>query len=141
MSNPLDFTDEMRAEEVDGLPKLYVDGVRLFNERDFFECHELLEELWRHADGDDAKFYQGLIQAAVCLYHWGNANFDGAMRLAKSALGKLEGLPRVHMRLELGAFLDEFRPLTAPLFGPREGLRPLPPERCPTLVLRPENDA
>jgi predicted metal-dependent hydrolase len=136
MSNPLDFTDEMREAEVDGLPKLFVDGVRLFNERDFFECHELLEEMWRNTSGDEARFYQGLIQAAVCLYHWGNANFDGAMRLARTSLEKLDGLPTVFMRLELQKFLDEYRPMVQPLFGERHMLRPMPASKCPQLVLQ-----
>jgi len=133
MSNPFDFTDEMREATVDGLPKLFVDGVKLFNERDFFECHELLEEMWRNTSGDESRFYQGLIQAAVCFYHWGNANFDGAMRLARTSLEKLAGLPPVFMRVELGAFMAVYGPMVQPLFGPREGLRPMPAERCPRL--------
>ncbi len=135
MSTSFDFTDEMRDATVGGLPKLYVDGVKLFNERDFFECHEYLEEMWRHSDGDEARFYQGLIQAAVCFYHWGNANFDGAMRLAKASLEKLDNLPPVYMGLELGRFMAEYRPMVQPLFGHRDALTPIPAERCPTLVL------
>lgn len=136
MSNPLDFTDEMREATVDGLPKLYVDGIRLFNERDFFECHELLEEMWRNTSGDESRFYQGLIQVAVCFYHWGNANFDGAMRLARTSLEKLDGLPEVFMRLELGSFLRVYRPLVQPLFGDRMLMKPKPAEECPRLRLQ-----
>ena len=47
----------------------YREGLRLFNEEDFFECHEVFEELWSESQGDDRKFLQGLIQAAVALFH------------------------------------------------------------------------
>ena len=46
-------------------PDKYLEGIRLFNEQEFFECHEVLEELWSETLGEEKKFYQGLIQAAV----------------------------------------------------------------------------
>ncbi|MCA8939981.1 MAG: DUF309 domain-containing protein, partial [Planctomycetes bacterium] len=101
--------------------------------KDFFECHEFLEEIWRHSSHQHARFYQGLIQAAVCFYHWGNANFDGAMRLAKAAKDKLADLPRDFMELELGAFMDRFVPMVEPLFGDHGKLKPLPASQAPTL--------
>ena len=58
--------------------ELYREGLRLFNEEEFFECHEVLEELWSETRGDEKKFLQGLIQAAVALFHFGNENFGGA---------------------------------------------------------------
>jgi predicted metal-dependent hydrolase len=59
----------------------YREGLRLFNEEDFFECHEVFEELWSESQGDDRKFLQGMIQAAVALFHFGNENFGGAKKL------------------------------------------------------------
>ena len=62
-------------------PEKYLEGIRLFNEQEFFECHEVLEELWSETLGDEKKFYQGLIQAAVALFHFGNENLGGAQTL------------------------------------------------------------
>ena len=56
-------------------PEQYREGLRLFNDEEFFECHEVLEELWSETVGADRKFLQGLIQAAVALFHFGNENF------------------------------------------------------------------
>ena len=56
---------------------LYLAGVLKFNECDYYECHEVWEELWTEYRGPARKFYQGLIQAAVALYHFGNGNFYG----------------------------------------------------------------
>src|SRR3989442_38030 len=53
----------------------YLAGVLLFNRHEFFEAHEVWEALWLSADvGTDRRFVQGLIQAAVGLYHFGTNN-------------------------------------------------------------------
>jgi|GEM_PF-995734 len=137
MSDPNAFTDEMRDMELDGLPRLYLDGLRWYNGKDFFLCHELLEEVWRHSVGEHAEFYQGLIQASVCYYHWCNANFDGAMRLAKEALRRLSPLPREFERLQLGEFMDVFVPQIQPLIAGAPGLKPITPDDAPKWNLTP----
>ena len=71
-------------------PEKYVEGIRLFNEEEFFECHEVLEELWQETLGREKKFYQGLIQAAVALFHFGNENLGApgsfTKRCARSSI-------------------------------------------------------
>ncbi|RPI90539.1 MAG: DUF309 domain-containing protein, partial [Planctomycetaceae bacterium] len=59
-------------------PAQYLEGLRLFNAEDFFESHEVLEDLWSETEDERKKFYQGLIQAAVALLHFGNGNLGGA---------------------------------------------------------------
>ena len=49
--------------------KLYYDGIQLFNEHEFFEAHEVWEDIWHMAYGLKHKFYQGMIQCAVALEH------------------------------------------------------------------------
>src|SRR5205807_6702956 len=44
-------------------------GIRLFNNREFFECHEVLEEEWTPETGARRLFLQSLIHVAVGLYH------------------------------------------------------------------------
>ena len=67
----------------------YLGGVRFFNDGDFFEAHEAWEGLWLETSGPERRFYQGLIQAAVALYHFGNGNLRGAVKLYGSSLGYL----------------------------------------------------
>lgn len=87
----------------------YREGLRLFNAEDFFECHEVFEELWSEAQGNDKKFLQGMIQAAVALFHFGNENFGGAKKLYLSAWQKLEPLGEDYMGIALARFRDDFR--------------------------------
>lgn len=86
----------------------YREGLRLFNEEDFFECHEVFEELWSESQGDDRKYLQGMIQAAVALFHFGNENFGGAKKLYLSALQRLQPLPAMYMSIDLARFLADF---------------------------------
>ena len=71
-------------------PEQYLEGLRLFNEEDFFESHEVLEELWSDTHDERRKFYQGLIQVAVGLLHFGNGNLGGARKLYGSSRKYLE---------------------------------------------------
>lgn len=61
----------------------------LFNHWCFFEVHEVLEPVWMEEVGDVKRFLQGLIQAAVALYHLGRGNVAGARSLLTEGLAKL----------------------------------------------------
>jgi predicted metal-dependent hydrolase len=63
----------------------YLAGILFFNRQDFFEAHEVWESLWQDCCGPERSFYQGLIQAAVALFHFGNGNVRGAVKLYHSS--------------------------------------------------------
>lgn len=86
-------------------PELYLEGIRLFNEEDFFECHDVLEELWTETQGTERKFYQGLIQLSISLFHFGNDNFGGARKLYQTSRKYLDVYRPVYMGLDLDALL------------------------------------
>ncbi|WP_336771984.1 DUF309 domain-containing protein [Paenibacillus sp. MMO-58] len=73
-------------------PSAYVSYLAEFNgTRDFFECHELLEEYWKEHPGDPrALLWVGLIQLAVGQYHERRGNAKGALKMYEKALGKLD---------------------------------------------------
>src|SRR5258708_4114831 len=64
-------------------------GIHLFNTRQFFVCHEVLEEVWTPERGPRRLFLQSLIPLAVGLYHWEQANPAGATRQFRKGLRKL----------------------------------------------------
>ena len=73
----------------------FQEGIRLFNDREFFECHEVLEELWTPMRGPHRLFLQALIHFAVAFYHQQRLNPAGAERQLRKALRKIEHyLPR-----------------------------------------------
>lgn len=73
-------------------PQAYVNYLVYFHGvRDYFECHEVLEEYWKEDElGDRKMHWVGLIQIAVSLYHQRRGNFNGAKRMMKSAITILE---------------------------------------------------
>src|SRR5260221_8794491 len=91
-----------------GYPDLYLEGIEHFNICDFFESHESWEDLWTEYRGPSRKFYQGLIQAAVALFHFGNGNIRGAKKLFHSSSAYLQPYRPKHMGLDLEKFLTEF---------------------------------
>ena len=64
-------------------------GIELFNSRQFFVCHEVLEEVWTPERGPRRLFLQSLIHLAVGLHHWERANVAGATRQFRKGLRKL----------------------------------------------------
>ncbi|MGG4496947.1 DUF309 domain-containing protein [Brevibacillus reuszeri] len=69
-------------------PQSYLDYLVQFHvERDYFECHEILEEYWKSAPPHERKpVWVGLIQIAVGLYHQRRGNLSGAIKMLTSAL-------------------------------------------------------
>lgn len=65
----------------------YIDYLAHFHgTRDYFECHELLEERWKEETPLDKKaLWVGLIQLSVSLYHHRRGNMTGALRTANKA--------------------------------------------------------
>ncbi len=64
-------------------------GIRLFNHRHFFECHEVLEEAWTPERGPRKLFLQALIHFAVAFYHYERRNRAGAVRQLRKGIRKL----------------------------------------------------
>ena len=53
----------------DGIFERFRDGINLFNNHSFYECHDVLEDVWFDVRGSSRRFYQGLIHLAVGFYH------------------------------------------------------------------------
>jgi uncharacterized protein len=64
-------------------------GITLFNQGEYYACHDVLEALWMAADTIEKPFYQGILQIAVGLYHLGNHNWRGATILIGEGVNRL----------------------------------------------------
>jgi predicted metal-dependent hydrolase len=98
----------------------YLAGIVLFNRHDFFEAHEVWESLWQDCCGPERRFYQGLIQAAVALLHFGNGNLRGAIKLYRSARDYMERFDSPYLGLDSKAFWEQMERCFAPMLA--EGL-------------------
>jgi len=118
---------------------LYLSGIEHFNVCDFFEAHEVWEELWSDDRSDSRKFLQGLIQAAVALHHFGNGNIRGAKKLFLSGTAYLAPYRPRHWGLDVDKFLAEFDKCFTEVLASREEFPKLEvdPERIPEIHLDP----
>jgi len=71
----------------------YLEGIKLFNARNFFAAHEVLEDVWRAAPLAEKKYWQGLIQVAVALHHRSTGNHIGAQSVMARAARNLTSCP------------------------------------------------
>jgi len=83
----------------------FAEGIKLFNSAEFFEAHEVLEDVWRAAPTADKKFLQGLIQAAVAFHHYSTGNIVGARSLLARAQRNLSGCPDEFAGIDLKLLL------------------------------------
>ncbi|AOZ93992.1 DUF309 domain-containing protein [Paenibacillus crassostreae] len=88
--------------------ELYVAYLIYFNrDQDYFECHEVLEELWLRNNHDP--LYKGLLQVAVGLYHFRNHNLIGGRKMLHSAADQLEQYPSLSLGIDLGLLVPQVR--------------------------------
>ena len=74
---------------IEEMPIEFWHGVEQFNSQDFYACHDTLEALWMEAGEPEKKFYQGILQIAVALYHLSNQNWRGAVILLGEGINRL----------------------------------------------------
>jgi predicted metal-dependent hydrolase len=129
----------MSSDTPDYEPR-YLAGVVLFNRRDFFEAHEVWEDLWLSPEvGADRRFVQGLIQSAVALHHFRNGNRRGARKLYGTARAYMEAYPSPHLGLDTGGFWLDMEHCFEPLLTaePERADAALDGARIPTIRLNP----
>jgi predicted metal-dependent hydrolase len=104
----------------DELDPRFLEGIRLFNECEFFEAHDVWEELWSDYQGPSRKFFQGLIQTAVCLHHFGNGNIRGAKKLYFGSRSYLEEYRPRHLGVDLDKLFVEMERCCAEILSSSE---------------------
>jgi uncharacterized protein len=76
-------------------------GVAHFNAQEFFEAHEVWEEVWLVEDEPERTFLQGIIQIAAAFHHYCRENSDGAESLLAAGIVKLSRFPADHRGLAI----------------------------------------
>src|SRR5204862_3885236 len=100
--------------------------------------HEVWEDLWSESHGDERRFFQGLIQAAVGLCHFSDGNLGGAVKLYRSARDYMEPCGHSFNGLDVTEFWRQMGQCFAPLLAgsPDRATRP-DPDRLPRITLDP----
>jgi len=117
----------------------YLAGIVLFNRGDFFEAHEVWEDLWTAAPAPERTFYQGLIQAAVGLCHFCNGNLRGAVKLYHSSRDYMSRFGPYHLGLDTTAFWAQMETCFAELLRQTDPTKRVEPDEdlLPSIALAP----
>lgn len=100
------FAEQGRPRRA-GVARALECGAALYNAHLYFETHELLEEIWvEQPRGRDRIILQGIIQAAVGLYHFQHENWRGGIRVLGYGLSKAAAGRPVFYGLAMDSFHD-----------------------------------
>ena len=92
-------------KDLDIMDRLFKKGIKSFNENQYYDAHELWEELWSDYYLPDANFVQGLIQLSVAYFHISNQNLKGAKSLFNKSIQKLVDYVPYHRGLNIRLIL------------------------------------
>ena len=77
-------------------------GIRLFNQREFFACHETLEEFYQEADAANRPFLEGLIQLAAAFRMFSDfGETKGPVRMIYQALIRFEKFQPAYLQVRV----------------------------------------
>lgn len=80
----------------------FIQAIDKFNKKDFFECHEILEDIWFDTRDDSRDFYHGLLHFAVGFYHLiKKNNIKGTSMQLEKGLNKLSNYPAEYNGINL----------------------------------------
>jgi len=86
-------------------------GVDLFNRREYFACHEVLEDAWNAEPEPIRILYKGILQVGVGCYHLLRGNYIGAMAKLASGADYLEPFAPNCMSIDIAGLIAASRHL------------------------------
>jgi len=97
------------------------EGVALFNQGEFYEAHEPLEEAWMITDSPERDLYQGVLQIGLAYYQISRDNYRGALKMFRRGYRNLSPLGDRLLGIDLGQLLNDARRVEAALrqLGPK----------------------
>lgn len=98
----------MSEESVD--PR-FTKGLSLFDDREYFECHEVIEALWLETPSEDPyrDLYKGVIQAAAAIYQLDRGITSGALGLYRTSTGYLEAYRPSALGLDVDKLINRLK--------------------------------
>ena len=108
------FRARLTAEIVENmcqgpLPEAAIAGLRLFNEKRYFEAHEALETAWRAEPGPIRELYRGVLQVGVGYYNIQRQKYNGALKMFTSCRRWLDPYPDTCRGVNIRKLYQDFQ--------------------------------
>jgi len=97
----------MKDDCQDTLHPSAIEGLKLFNSKNFFEAHEELEDAWREEKGEVRNLYRGVLQVAVVYLHITRGNYDGAIKVYERCIKWLKDWPDICRGIQVGKLRND----------------------------------
>lgn len=78
-------------------------GITLFNQGEYYRCHDELEEAWRKDAGPARDLYQAILQVGIALYQVQRGNYRGAVKMLLRVRQWLAPLPDICREVDVAA--------------------------------------
>lgn len=119
-----------------------------FNRGEYYEAHDVLEQLWLVTPGENHRFFKGLIQIAGAFVHLRKQYLrpdhpkDGqrlrpAVRLFRLGASNIEGFFPQHLHLDIGSLLKLCAQFADAVTASEFTRNPWSPDRLPQIELQP----
>ncbi|HZR05478.1 MAG TPA: DUF309 domain-containing protein [Candidatus Udaeobacter sp.] len=146
------FVTEMAAEDFDSGQRdiarnpFYRAFFDCWNEKRYYEAHDVLEQLWLKTNSPDADYFKGLIQAAGAFVHLQkrfeyplhakhSRRLSPAVRLFRLAERNLSRFGPRHHGLDVAAFCQLLRECADRIVASDYKINPWSPQTAPKLKL------
>jgi uncharacterized protein len=86
-----------------------------FNDEKYWECHEVLEGVWKKTHEGEKDLVQGIILVAAALVHYQKNEDDICLSIMKRSMEKLSGTSGVYYDVDM----DKFRKVTEKMISSR----------------------
>lgn len=108
----------------------FIIAIDKFNKKEFFECHEVLEDIWFDTRDNSRDFFHGLLHIAVGFYHLTQKNnIKGSILQFTKAVKKLGDYEENYCGINLGELIKRVNTINKNLAKKKL------PARMPKIVL------
>ena len=91
------------------LSELALEGLVLFNQGEYFEAHELLEQAWNEDQTPGRELYRAILQVAVAYLHIQRRNYNGAIKMFLRVRQWIDPLPDRCRGVEVAQLREDAR--------------------------------
>ncbi len=97
------------------LPPLAAQGFEMFNRGEYYQQHDLFEELWMKTEGPVRDLYRAILQIGVAYYQIERGNYRGALKMLQRSVQWLYFLPDTCQTIDVARLRQESYALRAEL--------------------------
>ena len=85
--------ERLAASCEEPLSELAREGLELFNQGEFYKCHDALEEAWNIDKSPARNLYRGILQVGIAYFQIERGNYRGAIKMLMRVRQWLDPLP------------------------------------------------